>query len=698
MGKNGRIINFLIGGILITVCFNGQVYARTIIDEIVNRMQENQKLDREIVKLMRFELSNQVKNTSRIILKDNCNHLWMFKFYKSSFPVNNSIAAYQIAYLCGVQTPCIYEVMLPFNGKMAYGTVQVFIKNVCTMSDISPFMLSEKQIKMMQCYQVVDYFICNPDVGGDNYLMKLKDDDDFLLDIENKDIVGIDKDLSFYKRLNSPEDLLDDNDPYYNRIWDAYIEKKIDVDFHKSFQLIDYIQSIDAEEIEDLLKPFFSGRETFLKSIISRKEKLMVTFEKFYQELSEKRGESFQSQVTIEKKEEYAQIVLEKIKKIVLQKKKWLKSLQAKHNKNQKNIDMLFHREGFHEVRALEDIPRKNIDVIANKVLNELKTWRKNSLSIYEKFVLSLYLYEVENILRERPPELFLNEELVEDISKEFNDIDVFSLEYTFRTFYKVPRRISDKILKKFDYHSQDVLKHLSFIQSPINCEERKIIFAEYEKQIEDNSLVNFIGGMLFRKTKYLEKIKDNFYWKYLGKGMLYWLYEDGDKAIKEYRRAITLSDDKKIKFFGYRLLGFVYEHNSERVRFGKGFDVDKAVTNYKKALEIKSNSVETRLNLASLYLIKRIPEKALKEFKEIKKLVPQYGKEHFHFNKIKEESSYKDKKEYLKAVRTNTLSGRHHYIIGLAYLIKKDNELARIHFDKANEFGHEINDKIILK
>lgn len=74
--------------------------------------------------------------------------------------------------------------------------------------------------------------------------------------------------------------------------------------------------------------------------------------------------------------------------------------------------------------------------------------------------------------------------------------------------------------------------------------------------------------------------------------------------------------------------------------------------------------------------------------FGKVNKLDRKYGRE--HFDRIKEKSSYKDKKEYLKAVRMNTLSGRHHYILGLAYLIKGDKELAEEHFNKAKEFGYK--------
>ena len=676
---------------LIAVCFSGRIYARDTIDKIVNLMEENQRLDREIIKLMRFELSNEVKNTPKLMLKDNYNRLWMFKFYKSSVPVNNSIAAYQTASLCGVQTPCIYEVMLPFNGKLVYGSIQSFVNDARTISSIYPWMLSKKQIKIMQRCQVFDYFICNPDIGGDNFLIKLDKRGSYLSDIKKGDIIAVDKDTSFYKIFNSPYDgIWNDNDPYYKRIWEAYTEEKIDVDFSGSFQLIDYIQQIDAERIEDLLRPFFRGRETFLKEVISRKDKLRSTFEKFYQDLANKRGEHFQSQIV--NKEEYARIVLKKIKKIVSQKKKRFKYLQSESKEKQKNIEIIFHREGFNKAEGLENVLRKDIDIKARKVLEELKMLRKNSLNLYEKLALSLYIYEVENVLRRRPLEFFLNNHPLEKIDKDANNINVAFWEYTFRTFYGLSRRIHGKILKDFDYHSQDILKHLNFIQSPVYWNERKIIFTEYEKQIGHNSVLKFIGGMLFNKIEYLKKIKGDFEWKYLGKGMIYWLYEERDKAMQEYKKAITLSEDKTIKFFGYRLLGFINEYNYKGVRFGRGFNIDEAIANYKKALEIKPGSVEAYLNLGSLYLIKSVPEEALRQFKEIERLVPQYAREHFHLDKIKEKNLYESKEKYLEAIRMNTLSGEHHYVLGLAYAVKRQSELAKKHFGQARKFGYETH------
>lgn len=662
---------------------NSQIYANSTINKIINLTKENKKLDSEIIKLIRFELCDEIEDIPKIILKGCDNHLWLFKIYKSSIPVNNSIAVYQLARLFGIKTPLIYEISLPINRKMVYGSIQRFIDNATTIDDIFPWMLSKSQIESLQRHQILDYFVCNPDVGGDNFLLKR----------ENGDIIGIDKDESFCRVLNSPLDVWDNN-PYYNRFWDAYIKRKIDIDFETSFQLIDYIQSIDTKMIEHILNPLFYEREAILKLVISRKDKLRPTFEKFYQGLAKKSGENFQFQISVRNKGKYAEYVLEKMEEIVLQKRKCLEYLQSNAHKKQQNIEIVFSQKGFDKVMTLENVSTKDVFIVGEKVLNELKTLRKNTSSIYEKFALSLYIYSVEDILKERPLEHFL-EEPIENIIKSSKEINIFSLEYTLQTAYALPRQVFSKILKELNQHPQDILKHLSFVQSLLSCKEKETIFEEYKKQKGFGIITKFIYGLLFDEIEYLNDIEDTFAWKYLGKGLIYWSRGYRNEAIQEYQKATSLSDDKTINFWGYRLLGFVYEHNPKRVRFGEGFDIERAIANYRKALEIMPDSVEVRLNLAGLYLIKKSPEKALEEFKEIKKLDSQYAKEHFHFENIKVESNYKNKKDYLKAVKINTLSREQHYVLGLAYAVKKDYKNAKKHFNAAREFGYEVDVKL---
>ena len=59
-----------------------------------------------------------------------------------------------------------------------------------------------------------------------------------------------------------------------------------------------------------------------------------------------------------------------------------------------------------------------------------------------------------------------------------------------------------------------------------------------------------------------------------------------------------------------------------------------------------------------------------------------------------KTKCEYKSNEKYLEAIKMNTLSGRHHYVLGLAYLVKGDKEMVKQHFDKAREFGYKVDIK----
>ncbi len=679
--RNGKKIAFLIIIIFIVGYFHSQIYANNTIEKIIDFMEESQKLDKEIIKLMTFELANADENIPKIILKDCDNHLWMFKIYNSSVSVNNSIAVYQLACLFGVNTPCIYEVTIPINGNMVYGSIQTFIDGAETIDDIFPWMLSKNQINSLQRQQILDYFVCNYDVGGDNFLYG------------KEDIIGIDKDEAFYGIAKSPQELWNKDIcfNYYNWLWDSYVKKKVEVDFEISFQLIDYVQSINAKKMEYLLKSFFRGREGFLREIVSHKDRLKLIFEKFYQELADKRGEDVSFQVSVENKGKYAQFVVKMVEKNVLKKRNVLKRLRSKFDRKQKDLEIVFSQKGFDEMMKLEDMSSRNILVSSKNILINLKKLRKDSLNICEKFALSLYINQVENILKEKPLEYFL-EEPIKAIIKSHKQIDIFSFEYIMRTSYGLPRKTFSKALEELNQHPQDVLKHLSFIQSILTDKEKKIIFEEYKKQKPIDSIAKFICGLLFDEKKYVNEIEDSFAWKYLGQGLISWSEEEKDNAVQEYQKAITLTIDRIVKFLGYRLLGFIYEHNDQRVRFGKGFDVDNAITNYEEALEIKPDSVEALFNLANLYLIKQLPAKALKIFKEIQKIDSHYATEHFHFENIKKICEYKNEEDCLETVKKNTLSGEHHYVLGLAYAVKKQNELAKKYFDQAREFGYKVD------
>jgi tetratricopeptide (TPR) repeat protein len=195
---------------------------------------------------------------------------------------------------------------------------------------------------------------------------------------------------------------------------------------------------------------------------------------------------------------------------------------------------------------------------------------------------------------------------------------------------------------------------------------------------------------MLLKDIDFLKKIDDNFSWKYLAMGIIYTFKDQKNRAIEECNKVLVCKDKKETIFLAYMLLGFLYELDCQFKKPAEGFLIKQALIAYKKALMINPESVKAHLNLGILYLKMENLNKAIDEFKIVNKLDYKYGKKHFHFKKIKNKNKYKNMKEYIQAVKMNTLSGRHNYILGLACLIKGNKNLAQRHFDKAREFGYE--------
>ena len=260
------------------------------------------------------------------------------------------------------------------------------------------------------------------------------------------------------------------------------------------------------------------------------------------------------------------------------------------------------------------------------------------------------------------------------------------------------------------------ILAHLRYIDS-MKMENRNTeLIAEYREKLNANSnkktylflsamsqaeyafngILNKLVITNTNKVKtFLKKLDDKFSWKYYGFALCYYGKGYIKKGIKKCEKVINLNNDKEAVYAAHMLLGVFYEHNSENIRFGKGFNIEKAIANYKKALKNNSNSIEAHLNLSNLYLIKELPKEALKKFKKIIKLEPQFAKEYLHLENIKGENTYENKEKYLDAIRDNTLSGEEHYILGLAYATKGRLGLAEKHFSKAREFGYEVDVKL---
>ncbi len=689
---------------LMVICFIGNCFvvessAISVIKKIIKLEKENQALNEKIITKLRFELYKDKTlggETCKYLLRNKeSGELWLFKKYESLGPVNSTIVTYRLAQLLGVDISEIIRTVLPINERMQYGSIQKIIPGVKKINSIPFSRLSSEQITSIMKNRVLDWLVFNSDT----------DKDEFLVEIETGKIIAIDKDETFYDEKSS---MLTDNtegDSYYYEFWEAYSKGEFiisEVNLKEIFKLIDYIQCIKDKDItyiiNDLLKNVkdSSELEFIIKRVLSRKNSLRVNFKNFYKNLLEKQNCFFQIPL-VDKDNTYARTVLKRLEESVFQKKTKLAQLTLMERGKQETIKRISCSDAWYLIERLNYVSREKFFSLAEDIFNKLNYLRKRVPSVFEKFIINLYLEKLINIQNKRGMENFIQREIKEIVlyPDQITNSKILNIEYNLKAIYGDSRGEFNKYKEAVVNNPRNILFHLDCFLYPIKDEdygERDLIVKEYKKRLEtnpDDLIDKLLYGIALRNDQYVRAIDGDFAWKYLGLSLIYSSKERRRKAIEECKKTLHFKKSKKIAYETYMFLGLLYEHNDRWERFGEWCEVEKACNAYKKAIAINPENVKAHLNLGILYLMMDQPNKALKEFKKVNKLDSQYGKKHFHLDKINKKSSYKNKKEYLNAVRMNTLSGRNHYILGLAYLIKEDKNLAQRHFNKAKEFGY---------
>ena len=686
---------FLLNMIFVTIIFCLKVKAKDLIGEVVDLMREERELNRKIIELMTFELAEEqipiAGDSEKYLLRDEKTNVWLFK-PDEQLEIQNAVMFSNIAQLIGVDVPVVRGITFPINGKKVSGAIQkIGFDDILRLERIAIKDLSSSQILSLQKLQVLDWLLIVRE--GD------KEVDTFIASKGSGKILAIDRDDCF-KNINDGRILglegTDWDNSLYARLWYSYIRGEIDINFCEVFELINYIQQINDNEFREILCFLTAGREMFLKEILWRKANLKKEFKKFYSILAEKKKKL----LSIPLKNEYRNYVenlLKKIKKRILTEELEYQRLRDRGKKELENIDVIAS-EGTWKVISYDLWGKKGKFDYYLELMKDLEiNKRQNSfISINERLAIELYIEQLKtkkksNIYRIIEHPKWLNPTQVES-NLRINSYDIF--------LNNNLRKIC--ILKE----KGSILAHLRYIEIMKMENSDRGLMPMYIQKFRENPnetiylflaimseteyQFNSVMGKLAitntdRLTSSLDKIDNQFPWKYYGYALCDYGRGCIQDGIKNCERMIDLNNDREAVYAAYMLLGFFYEHNSKNVRFGRGFDIKKAIKNYKKALEVNPNSLEAHLNLANLYLVEGLPTESLREFKKISNLNPQYAKEYFHLEDIRKAKS---PKKYLETIKMNTLSGEGHYILGLAYTIKGQNKLAEKHFDKAREFG----------
>ncbi len=694
--KRRRVVFFVW---MFVVFFGFKVEGRDLVKEIVKLAEESRELDKKIVERMTFKLAKEQipigGDNEKYILKDIKNNVWLFK-PDSRKEVQTAKMISDIARLLGVGIPVLEEITLPINGKNVFGSIQkIGFNDILRLDNVLIKEMSSIQISSLQKLQVLDWLLVfnNSEINNDCFIVSKNGDE----------ILGIDRDDAFRDPKKGRILGLKGTDwenSLYAQFWNSYLKREIDIKFEEVFELINYIQDIEDDEFKKILIFLNSEyKKAFLEEILWRKANLKREFEKFYWDLAKKRGETFHLALKNGGKD-YLEIFLKMIEGQILIKKIEYKGLIDKGEKKQKNIEVVSAREMWYYISCwiknlYEEIG--NLQEIAEKFQGKS---RENPY-VGEHLAMELYLRQLK--MKER-----LNVYRIIEHPKRLNPIKI---EYNLRSGnYDI--FLNNNLSRIYMLEEKkNILAHLKYMRIMEGEDRKRELILKYKQEFKENpnSLIGlffvimsqaeyfFNPGVMkvtiendYTLKDFLGGLSNQFPWKYYGYAFCDYGKGCPQDGIKNCEKIIHLNNDKEATYAAYMLLSFFYEHNSKNIRFGEGFNIKKAIKNYKKALKINPDSEKALLNLGNLYLIEGLPTESLREFKKFSKLTPQYAKEHFHLEDVKES---KNQEKFLESIRMNTLTGGNHYILGLAYLVKENKILAQKHFDKSIEFGYKMGE-----
>lgn len=683
----------------------GKSFAMSYEEEIYKLYLKNKELDEKLLEKLTFELSDFQPlldgQNAKCILKGSNGRPWFFKTEESSRRLDTM---YNWFLLCGENKPACYNITLPINGELVKGSIQEFIFDARTLDNISIPKLSKKQIEFIQRQQIINWLICSEETFD-------CDPGQFL--IKNNKIINVEKSRGFSVDY-LPESLIGNfnnslnmEHNYYNIFWKAYVNKEIDVDFNKSFELIDYIQSLDDSFIKGVFK-FNVPEELFTSLLIKRKHRLRDDFEEYYCYLANLRGDVFNVPMA-RGPFNFLKMVFKKFKKVICKKQVILNRLQSNKNCPQKNIEAVLSTRVREVVRkyGFPDVYYRDNIINMKKELNGLRETLGN---LDEKIALYLFLSRLKRIEYGLTEENFFEFGTVATYAPKTIDADI--IEANLRVENYQQKGFFIDTFAEFVKSDLDASAHILYILTtcftfgqPQEAINRCQLGNKYDKEImQVLDILNIRcqdRNSIPRIIERLNKLDNNSGWKNFFLSFFYyqeafWHSERNFKknAISELEKTIKLTRDKKLLYISYLFLGYLYEHNNECFRFGKGFNLDLAINAYQKAAEINPDSLSVHLNLYTLYLIKGEPDKVWHHFNCIKKIDAQYATENFYLEQgfYKKIEKFK-KSDQIEMLKTCSLNAEQHYILSLIFSLKQNQSLAKKHLDEAKRKGYFKNE-----
>ena len=138
--------------------------------------------------------------------------------------------------------------------------------------------------------------------------------------------------------------------------------------------------------------------------------------------------------------------------------------------------------------------------------------------------------------------------------------------------------------------------------------------------------------------------------------------------------------------------------HNNLGNTYKKKGELDRAISEYKKAIELDPRYLEARMNLGIAHANKGMVDEAISELKRALTHSPNFVEAHINLGVIYGNNGKLDEavSEFKHAIAIEPNHATAHNNIAFAYYLKGNYKLAMVHIDKAMKLGGRVNPQLL--
>jgi len=508
----------------------------------------------------------------KYVLKGSDGKLYLFKSYPNRFQgfLANSIWSARLSSLCGINSSVPYNIWLPVNGNMVYGTIQQLFQKVADYdSEELP-----KDNKWL-AYYLFKWFLHDkePQFLLTSAGVLIAVDGDEISDSGEVDLGSFGYKAEAVKRL----------------IRLSLKEGSFDTYYRKALSFISYLEALPDESIIELCGPY--AYKERIKALLLRKKRIRKEFTDYCRQIAKEEGKSIASSSQTDDSSLYAQGVLAGLKEKIAAKNALLKSLPEK-KEVQKSIAVIGARATSEQglILELRILPIDELAQAAKQKIEEIRIMRESAASPCEALAYSLYINRYEQFAPFYSYGVIPPERLRLVIAPETLDPGFVAANLCLGYSRNLKAGANKKMGRSESYSLDDLNNNIENLA---------------QKGNDDG------WGYILKGNCYLDGLSE---------------HRNKNIPLQEYRKVIALKGaDRQARYLAHVLSGYLYELNDELFRFGPGCDLEKAEEEFKLAVEQDPASVAAHLNLLAIYIKRSDFSQAKKEIKQLAKLDPYW-------------------------------------------------------------------------